>query len=129
MKTEQNDRDRELERMLRALDPGRDDDTYWPRFHRSVMGRALDELARRRVVADLTVADLVSSWGRTLVPTAAAAAVVAGFFLLRPEAAPADEALIAVEEALVEEGTSIPDLLRDEELPDGTGVVFASEIF
>ena len=121
------DRDPELESALGVLDPGRTDDTYWPRFHRSVMARALEELGQRRVTANLTVAELVSSWGRTLVPTAVAAAAVGAFFLVRPMPAQ-DAPLIAVEEELVE-GQSIPELLADEELPDAGGVVFASEIF
>ena len=128
--TELNDRDPELEGMLGTLDPGSSDDTYWPRFHRSVMTRAFEELARRRIAVNLTVAGLVSSWGRTLVPTAAAAAAVGAFFLLRPVPAP-EVGLMAVEEELAQgiDGQSIPDVLADENLPDAAGVVFASEIF
>ena len=129
MSIEDTGRDPQVEGLLDELDPGRNDETYWPRFHRSAMNRALEELARRRVVADLTVADLVSSWGRTLVPTAAVAAAVAGFFLLRAPQAQPEEIMVAVEDVLVDDGAAIPDLLDDDRRPDALGVAFVSETF
>lgn len=129
--TNHPDRDSEMEDLLGSVDPGRGDDTYWPRFQRTVMERAMDELARRRAVAEVTISQLVSSWGRTLVPTAAAAAAVGAFFLLRPVTVDDTPALIAVEESLVEgiEGRSIPEVLEADDYSDTGGAIFASEIF
>lgn len=125
------DRDLEIEALLAAADPGRGDDTYWPRFHRSVMERAKSELTRRRAAAELTITQLVSSWGRTLIPTAAAAAAVGAFFLLRPATIENEVGVIAVEEELVQgiEGPTIPDVLENDDFADAGGAVFASEIF
>jgi hypothetical protein len=63
------------------LDPVRRDPDYWERFHARVLSAAEPELERRRRVA-LTVADVVHSWSRLLVPLAAAAAAWAGMFLM-----------------------------------------------
>ena len=125
------ERDAEMEAILAPIDPGRADDIYWPRFHRTVMARARDELARRRAAAELTISQLVSSWGRTLVPTAAAAAVAGGFFLVRPPAPHVDAGVIAVEEELVQgiEGPTIPEVLESDGFSETGGAVFASEIF
>ena len=127
-----SDRDEELSEMMAALDPGHTDQTYWPRFHRSVMGQALAELGRRRVIANLTVSQIMHSWARTVLPTAAAAAAVAAFVLLRPATeVQAARGVIAVEEALMEglDGQPIPEALGDEVAPGVGGAIFASEIF
>ena len=81
---EEPGRDARLTQALRALDPGSTDRGYWPRFHRTVMGAARDELARRRMLADATVSDIVASWARTVVPTALLAAAVAALLLMEP---------------------------------------------
>lgn len=76
--------DIELGRALESLDPARDDANYWLRFRGQVLQQAARELARRRMVAQLTVQDVMTSWSRTLVPTALLAAAVAGIALIRP---------------------------------------------
>ena len=89
--------------VLGRLDPGRDDAGYWPRFHAAVMRAARDELARRRMLADVTVSELVASWGRTLVPAAVLAASVAVFLVTRPSqvTTPPDQGgSVALEEML-----------------------------
>jgi len=100
---------------LAALDPGRDDPSYWFRFRSSVGMRAMSELARRRRV-ELTVGDLVISWSRTLVPATVLAAAVAAFLLLRATPVPEMPLALGVEEILSEglvgvlEGDSTPDV-------------------
>ncbi len=127
------DQDLGLSELLAGLDPGHGDQTYWPRFHRSVMAQTLAELGRRRVIANLTVSQIMHSWARTVLPTAAAAAAVAAIVLLRPVPSPLQvpAGMIAVEEALMEglDGQPIPDVLSDEGVPGGSGATFASEIF
>lgn len=119
--------DPELAAWLRSLDPGTEDPNYWLRFRSWVMETAAPELARRRLVADVTVGDVLQSWSRTLVPTALLAAAVAGLALLRgpvvPEASP-----MAVEELLVSE-------LGDDPIPAalaprvGSAVTFVADHF
>ena len=122
------DRDMELAQALRSLDPATQDPNYWFRFRGWVMTRATPELVRRRVIAGLTVGDVMSSWARAVVPTAVLAAALAGILLMRAEAG-TDPQPMGLEELLVSEipGETVPLLLA----PDGTeGVVaFASEIF
>jgi hypothetical protein len=126
--------DSRVRQLLGALDPGVEDGGYWLRFQRSIMQRAAGELARRRAMAELTVADLVSSWARAVVPTALLAAAVAGLLLIElPGSGVRDaggESMLGVEEVLAEgmEGNRIPSVLSDESLP-ASGVVFAAEIF
>ena len=120
--------DMELADVLHNLDPAVDDPTYWTRFRGWVVSSAHLELARRRLVADLTVGDVVSSWARTLVPTAALAAALAGMLMVRSGASPAPGPL-ALEEQLVAEipGETVPLLLA---LEGTEGIVtFASEDF
>lgn len=71
-------------RELEVLDPGAGDGFYWARFHRTVMERATHELARRREMLSPTLTDALSGWARLVLPAAAAAAAVAGSFLLNP---------------------------------------------
>ncbi len=121
-------RDMELAEALDALDPATVDPNYWLRLRSLIMSQAARELARRRLVAQLTVGEVMSSWARTLVPTAMLAAAVAGMLLMRSAPAPAVQP-IGLEEMLVSDipGETVPVLLA----PSGTeGVVaFASEIF
>lgn len=128
--TDLRGRDPLLARLLRSIDPGASDPTYWFRFRSRVMGSAAGELARRRMMADLTVSDLVVSWGRTLVPTALVAAALAAFMLVQDGSAPSLLPL-GVEEQLAEglEGMSIPMVLSSEDQPDPGGVTFASEAY
>jgi hypothetical protein len=94
-------RDMELAEAFRALDPATHDPNYWLRFRGWVMSGAAAELARRRLIARLTVGDVLSSWARTLVPTAVLAAAVAAMLLVR--ASTVDQMPIALEELLVTE--------------------------
>lgn len=94
--------DPEVAEWLRTLDPGSEDPNYWLRFRSWVMESAGPELSRRRLLADVTVGDVLQSWSRTLVPTALLAAAVAGLALLRGPVAPEINPL-GVEELLVSE--------------------------
>lgn len=124
-----------LAAIFDRLDPSRTDPAYWVRFKQSVLARALPELARRRREIPLSLSDVVSSWARTLLPTAAAAAAIGTFLILRPLAAPddaqgANAAEVGVEELLVSgiEGGTIPATLGGPEPPVGA-VTFASDAF
>ena len=76
-------RDMELAEALGALNPESLDPNYWFRFKGWVLTEAGPELARRRLMAELTVVDVLTSWSRTIVPTALIAALMAGVVLLR----------------------------------------------
>lgn len=78
-------RDPQVGSWLSELDPGRDDATYWMRFHRDALAASQFELARRQRASELTVAGVVSSWSRALVPVALAAAAAAGIMLAQPD--------------------------------------------
>lgn len=121
-------RDMELAEALGSLDPASDDPNYWLRFRGWVTEGAAREMTRRRFMAQLTVGDVLTSWARTVVPTAVLAAALAGLLLLRAPEPPASP-LVGVEQLLVTEipGETVPVLLT----PEGTeGVVaFAAEIF
>ena len=123
--------DAELREVLVQLDPERDRPGYWARFHRSVVQRAALELARRRRATALTVSGMVTSWARTVVPSALMAAAVAGLILLRAPAEPTEVQPIGLEAVLAEglEGQPIPAVLGDETFPDADGILFAAEIF
>lgn len=116
------ERDPELMAALATLDPASHDPNYWLRFRWWVMSSAAAELSRRRLAVRLTVGDVVESWARALVPTAALVAALAGMLLLRSE--PASEwPPIAVEELLLTEvdGGPVPY--------EVAGLTFAAEIF
>jgi len=121
-------RDPQLAEILSSLDPAIDDPNYWLRFRGWVVAGAARELARRRLMAQVTVGDVMSSWARTLVPTAMLAAALAGMLLMRGPRVPEPRAL-ALEEQLVREipGETVPVLLT----ADGSeGVVaFAADTF
>ena len=120
-------KDEELAQTLALLDPAQQDPNYWFRFRSWVLSNATAELARRRLMHELTVADVMSSWARGVVSAAALAAVLAGLLLVRGADDPAPPP-VGVEELLVSEveGETIPTLLA----PETNGAVsFASEIF
>lgn len=121
-------RDLEVESFLRRLDPATSDPHYWFRFQSWVLKNAGPELARRRLMAELTVGDVLSAWARTLLPVAAVAAALAGLFLLRPTPGPVPVA-VGVEELLVAgmEDETIPVVL-DADYEFGA-VSFAGERF
>lgn len=81
--TDEPVRDMELAETLGSLDPANVEPNYWFRFHGRVMAGAGTELARRRMMAGLTVGEVLASWSRTLVPTAMLAAAVATLILIR----------------------------------------------
>jgi hypothetical protein len=118
-------RDRELAEALLLIDPASQDPKYWLRFRTWVMNGATLELARRRMVAQLTVGDVVHSWARALVPTALLAAVLAGVMLWRVGSVPP----MTVEELLVSEiqGETIPMMASPARTFEA--VSFASESF
>jgi hypothetical protein len=115
--------------LLALLDPETGDPGYWPRFHRWVVTSAGPELARRRRTAALTVADVMLSWWRTLVPAALATAVLAAAMLLRDgRARPAPVAYVDVDEMLTV-GVEAPEMPAFEIAdPDG-GIVLVNEFF
>lgn len=125
--TEGLNQEDELAQALGLLDPAQQDPSYWVRFRSWVVSNAGAELARRRLIRELTVADVMSSWARAVVSTAALVAALAGLMLVRGAGAP-DLQLVGVEELLVSEveGETIPTLLAPE--TNGT-VAFAAEIF
>lgn len=94
------DRDPALAEALKALDPASGDPNYWFRFRGWVMSGSAAELSRRRLMAQITIGDVMSSWARTLLPTAALAAALAGIVLVRSGGAQVEQ-LVAVEEMLV----------------------------
>ena len=105
---------------LGVLDPGRTDPGYWARFRSHVMTRAADELARRRVMADITVLELAQSWARVLVPAAAVAAAV-GAVMLSQGRVPGSLAIAGPEEVLTQEleDRTLPDFMALEEAEEG----------
>jgi len=127
-RTDEMGRDMELAGVLERLDPEHADPNYWMRFRVWVVREAAGELARRRLVAHLTVGDVMSSWARAVLPTAALAAALAGIILIR---GPADDVqqMVSVEELLVSDlgGETIPATLGSD--ASDPAVTFASEIF
>ncbi|MYA10138.1 MAG: hypothetical protein F4087_04095 [Gemmatimonadetes bacterium] len=85
---EDNDRVTALE----VLDPGHERPGYWGRFRTRILENAAFELARRREVARVSVAAVLSGWSRSLIPVAAAAALIASIMIAneaRQQAEPA----------------------------------------
>lgn len=74
---EDNDRITALE----VLDPAHERPGYWERFRGQILERAAFELARRREAARETVTAVLSGWSRSLIPVAAAAAVIAAIMV------------------------------------------------
>lgn len=125
---DESGRDVELGNALGLLDPSHGDPNYWLRFTRWVVERAGPELARRRLIADLTVGDVMTSWARAVLPTAALAAALAALLLVRGPV-PEGSQLVSIEEMLINEveGETIPATLSAPESAEG--VAFAAEIF
>ena len=121
-------RDMELAETLGLLDPAHGDPNYWLRFRAWVLKNAAAELARRRLMHELTVADVMTSWARAVVPTAILAATLAGLLLMRGQSVPPAQP-VGIEELLVSEveGQTIPAALAPQET--GGAVAFAAEIF
>ena len=128
MPTDELGRDMEIASLLESVDPASADPNYWLRFQSWVLKNAAPELARRRLMTELTMGDVMTSWARTVIPTAVLAAALAGLFLFRGQAAPAPRP-VGVEELLVAgvEGATIPVALSTEEA--GSAIAFASEVF
>lgn len=126
--TDELGRDMELASWLESVDPASTDPNYWLRFQSWVLRKAAPELARRRIMAELTMGDVMTSWARAVIPTAVLAAALAGILLFRSPAAPAPMP-VGVEELLIAEveGATIPVTLSTEEA--GSPVAFASEGF
>ena len=121
--------DVELGSYLRFVDPASSDPNYWLRFQSWVLKSAGPELARRRLMADLTVGDVIMGWSRTLVPAAMLAAALAGLFAMRSGTTAAAPVAVGVEELLVVgiEDETIPVTLDNDET--ATAVAFAGERF
>ena len=115
--TDELGRDMELASWLEAVDPASVDSNYWFRFQSWVLKNAAPELARRRLMAELTMGDVMTSWARTVIPTAVLAAAVAALILFRAEPASLPVASVDLEELLVAEveGLTIPATLEIEE--------------
>ena len=115
--------DPEIGAVLSELDPARRDSNYWLRFRWWVVSGAAAELARRRRAARLTVGDVLESWARTLVPTAALVVAVACMLLFSEDESAGDFPPLVVEELVVNEveGAVVP--------LDAAALTFASEIF
>ena len=106
---------------LETLDPANADANYWFRFHGRVMAGASAELARRRMMARLTVADVMASWSRTVVPTAMLAAAVAALILVRAGSGALDTGSVAQEVLAELPGEPVPVLQES-----NAAVIFAS---
>lgn len=115
------DRDPMVAEALESLDPSSHDPNYWFRFHGRVMAGAASELARRRMMANLTVVDVMASWSKTLVPTAMLAAAVAALLLVRAESANLESGPVANDMVAELPGEPVP-AIRDV----GVLVAFAS---
>ncbi len=67
--------------VLEVLDPAHRRRGYWDRFRARVLENAAFELARRREAARQSVAAVLSGWSRSLIPVAAAAALIASIMI------------------------------------------------
>lgn len=115
---------------LESWDPQARDPGYWMRFQARTVALAGPELARRRLMASLTIGDVLAGWARALVPAAAVAAGVAVAVLLRSADASRDlTAASTVEELLVADmgRETIPETLSRDET--GAWAAFAGERF
>ena len=121
--TEEPGIDPELRAALSMLDPESGDPNYWLRFRWWVLSGAAAELARRRQAVQLTVGDVLESWARALLPTAALVAAVASMLVLRSEEPTSDFQPLVVDEFLLSEvGGDVVPL-------DASALTFAAEIF
>lgn len=124
--TDEPTRDMELAETLSSLDPASVDPNYWFRFHGRVMAGAGTELARRRMMAGLTVGDVLASWSRTLVPTAMLAAAVAALMLIRTGSASLQGPVTA--DGLLSSSDEVVPVMLPHEAPTAFAS-FAAEIF
>ncbi len=114
-----------------VLDPGSGDPGFWERFHRRVMASAGPELARRRLTQDLTVFDVLRSWGRAVVPVALMAATLAGILLVQGDSALQSAPMMTVEEFLDASlgGDPMPGVLLSEDEPEMAATLASLERF
>ena len=120
-----------LTEALAALDPASADPDYWLRFRTWVVTEAAAELARRRMMFEVTIEDMLASWSRAVLPVAMAAAVAAIALIRSPsvDEPPVAVAAVGVEELLVIE---VPEQTKPVLLsPDAASgiVAFASDIY
>ena len=120
--------DVELAEAFAHFNPEHQSPNYWICFRRWILENAATELARRRLIHELTVGEVITSWARTVVPVALLAAVLAGLLFSRNQSA-VPVRPIGIEELLVSgvEGQTIPAALAPLETSDA--VAFASEVF
>ena len=123
-------RDMQIAEMLAPVDPATADRSYWVRFQSRVMRAAAPELARRRMLLNLTVGDVLAGWARAVVPTAVLAAAVAALVLIEgwpTEPRPAGS--VTLEEVLVAGmgSQTIPEVLK--QAAAEASVSFAAERF
>jgi hypothetical protein len=120
--------DVELAEAFAHFNPEHQSPNYWIHFRRWILENAATELARRRLIHELTVGEVITSWARTVVPVALLAAVLAGLLLSRNQLA-VPVRPIGIEELLVSgvEGQTIPAALAPSETSGA--VAFASEVF
>lgn len=99
--------------QLDALDPGYQDPGFWIRFHGRVMAQAGDEMARRQIAGEWSIAEVVFQWRKGLVPVTLLAAAIAGIFVAGHEEPAPPLSPVALEEALMEgvTGDPIPTVL------------------
>jgi len=99
--------------QLESLDPGSEDPGFWIRLHGRVLAQARDELARRQMAGEWSIAEVVFQWRKTLVPVTLLAATLAGIIVLGQGEPASPLSPIALEEALVEglAGDPIPTVL------------------
>lgn len=91
---------------LKALDPARANPEYWDRFRARVLEKAVLELAARRSRARTSVETVLTGWSRSLIPLAAAAALVAAFLagaMAWDDPSPATPPAMALEDVLESE--------------------------
>ena len=124
------EQDQVVSDALRRFDPATEDPTYWFRFHRRVMASARRELAGRRMLADLTMSEIMAGWARTVVPTALLVAATAALLLFRSPEVPGPLPL-GVEQLLMEgpDGVGVPVVLISDLAADPTIVMMALDEF
>ena len=122
---------RDTRSPFEVLDPGAEDPEFWERFHRRVMASAGPELARRRLTSDLTVFEVLRSWGRAVVPAALMAATLAGILLVQEKSALQPAPMMTVEEFLDAGlgGDPIPAALFPEDEPEIAATLASLERF
>jgi hypothetical protein len=120
---------------LTSIDPGDRDPHYWERFQHTVMRQAMPSLARRGKRVRVTVGGVVTSWSRLIVPSAVAAAAVAGVFFL-PQVAddgavpgPVPQSAAVVPQPAYMDADPMPAFLVSEGEPDLRAILFTLDEF